>query len=130
VAAGDRWVPERIEWLRRFHRDRRPGLDGPLGEATWAVTARGGVVGAARLKRTAAPDVLEAGIWLTRGARGRRVGRRAMAAVVEHARASGAREVRADTSPANQAALAVLAALGFRCEQDGERVTAVRALSS
>ena len=37
---GDRWGPERIEWLRRFHRDRRLGLEGPLGEATWAVAGR------------------------------------------------------------------------------------------
>ena len=78
--AGDRWGPERIEWLRRFHRDRRAGLEGPLGEPTWAVSLDGTVVGAARLKRTAGPAVLETGIWLTRSARGRGTRRSAIAA--------------------------------------------------
>jgi RimJ/RimL family protein N-acetyltransferase len=128
VVSGDRWGPERIEWLRRFHRDRRLGLDGPLGEATWAITAGGDVVGAVRLKRTAAPDALETGIWLTRGARGKGIGRRAVRAVLERARDLGAREVRAETSPVNHAALAVLEALGFRCETHGDRVTAAREL--
>ena len=128
LTSTDRWGPERIEWLRRFHRDRRIGLDGPLGEASWAVTAGPDVVGAVRLKRTAAPAVLETGIWLTRSARGRGVGRRAMTAVLDEARHHGAREVRADTSPENSAALAVLEALGFDCERRGDRVVAVRAL--
>jgi hypothetical protein len=70
--AGDHWGPERIEWLNRFHRDRRPGLDGPLGEATWAVSLDGSVVGAVRLERTAERAVLETGIWLTRSAGGPR----------------------------------------------------------
>ena len=126
LTSGDRWGPERIEWLRRFHRDRRIGLDGPLGEASWAVTAGAHVVGAVRLKRTADPAVLETGIWLTRSARGRGVGRRAMTAVLDEARDHGAREVRADTSPENTAALAVLEALGFECERRGDRVVAVR----
>jgi RimJ/RimL family protein N-acetyltransferase len=129
VASGKRWTPERIEWLRRFHRDRRIGLDGPLGEASWAVTAGGDVVGAVRLKRTTDPAVLETGIWLTRGARGRGIGRRAMAAVLAEARRHGARQVRADTSPENVAALAVLAALGFDCERRDDRITAVRAVA-
>lgn len=123
-----RWGPERAEWLRRFHRDRRLGLDGPLGEATWAVTADGEVVGAARLARGAEPDVLETGIWLTRPARGQGIGRRAIAAVLEHARAHGARAVRADTSPDNAAAIFVLQRLGFRTAVEGERVVAVRDL--
>jgi RimJ/RimL family protein N-acetyltransferase len=126
--AGDDWGPERIEWLRRFHRDRRPGLDGPLGEATWAVSLDGSVVGAVRLKRTAEPAVLETGIWLTRSARGRGTGRGAIAAVLERARDLGSREVRADTSPDNAAALYVLQRLGFRTSDSGGRVTAVRRL--
>ncbi len=125
---GDRWGPERIEWLRRFHRDRRLGLEGPLGEATWAVAVRGDVVGAVRLKGTADPGALEAGIWLTRAARGRGIGRRAIAALLDQARDLGALEVRADTSSGNHAALAVLESLEFRCETHGDRVTAVREL--
>jgi RimJ/RimL family protein N-acetyltransferase len=127
--AGGGWSSERIEWLRRFHLDRRPGLDGPLGEATWAVSLDGSVVGAVRLKRTAERAVLEAGIWLTRGVRGQGVGRGAIAAALEQARALGAREVRADTSRENTGALYVLQRLGFRTTGAGARVAAVRTLS-
>jgi RimJ/RimL family protein N-acetyltransferase len=126
--AGDHWGPERIEWLRSFHRDRRPGLDGPLGEATWAVSLDGTVVGAVRLKRTDDPMALETGIWLTRGARGHGTGRLAVAAALRRARELGARVVRADTSPGNAAALYVLQRLGFRTSAAGDRVLAVRTL--
>jgi RimJ/RimL family protein N-acetyltransferase len=129
LGRSDRWGPERIEWLRRLHRDRRRGLDGPLGEATWAIAVRGDVVGSVRLKRMAEPDVLETGIWLTRSARGHGVGRRAVAAVVERARAAGARAVRADTSVHNAPARAILERLGFECEVEGDRVNAVRTLT-
>src|SRR3712207_8457184 len=37
VTPGPDWSPARVAWLLAFHRDRRPGLDGELGEATWAV---------------------------------------------------------------------------------------------
>jgi RimJ/RimL family protein N-acetyltransferase len=127
---GPRWGPERIEWLRRFHRDRRGGLDGPLGEATWAVTDDGEVVGAVRLRRTAEPAVLETGIWLTRDTRGRGVGRQATAAVLDRARALGAQSVRAETSRENASALLVLQRLGFRATLEGNRVVAVRELVS
>jgi RimJ/RimL family protein N-acetyltransferase len=86
------------------------------------------MVGAVRLRRTAGPTVLETGIWLTRSARGRAAGRSAIAAVLERAWELGAREVRADTSPDNAAALYVLQRLGFRTSPAGARVTAVRTL--
>jgi RimJ/RimL family protein N-acetyltransferase len=126
--AGDQWDHERTEWLRRFHRDRRAGLDGPVGEETWAVSVDGAVVGAVRLERAAQAAVLETGIWLTRSARGRGTGRRAIAAVLARARELGAREVRADTSPDNAPALCVLQRLGFRTSVTDGRVTAVRML--
>jgi RimJ/RimL family protein N-acetyltransferase len=90
LTPGNTWTPERVEWLRRFHTDRRAGLDGPAGEASWAVEVDGDVAGAVRLKRTAEPGVLETGIWLTRGARGRGAGRRAIAALLEQAAVLGA----------------------------------------
>ncbi|HEY4627163.1 MAG TPA: hypothetical protein VIH01_14180 [Blastococcus sp.] len=46
-------TPERIDWMRTLHRERRVGLDGPAGEATWAVVADGEVVGAAEADRRA-----------------------------------------------------------------------------
>src|SRR5919107_335636 len=71
LTPGNTWTPERVQWLTRFHAARRAGLDGPAGEASWAVEVDGDVVGAVRLKRTAEPGVLETGIWLTRRVRGK-----------------------------------------------------------
>ena len=107
------WTAPRIAWLRAFHRDRRAGLTGPCGEATWAVVVDQHVVGSVRLKRTAQQGLLETGAWLTRSARGRGRGTQVLAAVLREARASGARAVRADTTAANAGALGVLRHLGF-----------------
>jgi RimJ/RimL family protein N-acetyltransferase len=128
LTPGNAWTPERVDWLRRFHSERRDGLDGPQGEATWAVSLDGAVVGAVRLRRVDGPGVVETGIWLTRGARGLGAGRAAMSAVLDRARELGAREVRADTSRENAAALFVLRRLGFRTSVEGDRVAAVREL--
>jgi ribosomal-protein-alanine N-acetyltransferase len=57
LGGGGAWTAERIDWLRTLHRERRAGLDGPAGEATWAVVADGEVVGAVRLKWTGEPGV-------------------------------------------------------------------------
>jgi RimJ/RimL family protein N-acetyltransferase len=113
LTAGRAWTPARVAWLRDFHRVRRAGLAGPVGEASWAVVVDGLVVGSVRLKSTDEQGVLETGIWLTRGARGRGVGRAAMVAALRQAATLGATEVRADTTVANAAALAVLRRLGF-----------------
>ena len=110
---GAGWTPERTAWLWAYHRDRREGLDGPCGEATWAVVVAGAVVGGARLRWTADPGVADTGLWLTRSARGRGVGRVALAAVVGFARPAGVCTVVADTAAGNHGALAVLRHLGF-----------------
>jgi RimJ/RimL family protein N-acetyltransferase len=120
LTPGEDWTPERISWLTAFHTDRRSGLEGPAREATWAVEVDGGVAGAVRLKRTGEAGVLEVGIWLTRGVRGRGVGPLALAAALGEAAAWGAGEVRAVTRSGNAAALAVLGALGFECTETGD----------
>ena len=112
---GEVWTPERVAWLRAFHRDRRDGLGGAAREVTWAVVAHGQVVGAVRLARVEEDGVLEAGVWLTRSARGRGVGRAAVEAVVEQAAALGAVTVRAETTAGNEGALGVLRRLGSTC---------------
>ncbi|TWP34669.1 hypothetical protein [Leekyejoonella antrihumi] len=66
LSENNEWTPERMEWLRAYHRACREGLDGPAGEAIWAITSSGTPVGAVRLKRTGDGDVVEAGIWLVR----------------------------------------------------------------
>ena len=120
VTAGDDWTPERVAWLRAFHLDRRAGLDGEAGEATWAVLLDGQAVGGVRLARVAKDDVLEAGVWLTRQVRGSGVGRAAVAALLDEAAALGAVAVRAETTAGNAAALAVLRQLGFECSDSGD----------
>ncbi|MGH9001101.1 MAG: GNAT family N-acetyltransferase, partial [Acidimicrobiia bacterium] len=113
MGAPGGWNPERISWLKDFHRHRRDGLSETCGEATWAVRSDGRVVGSVRLRRTSTAGVLETGIWLTRTERNRGMGRRAVSSVLEHAAAAGAHSVRADTTIGNQAALAILHRLGF-----------------
>lgn len=113
LTPGDTWSSLRVDWLRRFHRDRRTGVSGPAGEATWAVMADDHVVGSVRLKRTEDADALEAGIWLSRSARGHGIGRAALEAAVQEATALGAATVIAETTASNLSALGVLQNLGF-----------------
>jgi RimJ/RimL family protein N-acetyltransferase len=130
LTPGEAWTPERIDWLRRLHRDCRAGLDGPAGQATWAITEAGRVVGAVRLGRTDDDGVLETGIWLTRGARGHGVGQAAIAAVLGEAETLGAAAVSAETTSSNTAALGLLQRLGFELSpaDDGNGVRALRRL--
>ena len=113
LTPGDSWTPERVDWLRDFHRDRRTGSDGREQEATWAVVVDGEVVGSVRLRRTAVPGALETGIWLARSARGRGTAARALAALIEEARSLGCHELRARTTAANRPAVALLTSVGF-----------------
>lgn len=118
LSPGPGWTPARVEWLERFHRDRRAGLSGRAGELTWAVVAHGQVVGSVRLRRTEDRGVMEIGVWLTRTARGQGIGTSAMAAVLTHAAALDTHEVRADTTAGNLGAVRVLRRLGFALTQD------------
>lgn len=132
LTPGSAWTAPRVEWLRGFHRDRRAGLDGPNGEATWAVSVAGLIVGSVRLKRTDEPGVLESGAWLTHRARGRGVGRAAMVAVLQLAAAHGAVALRATTTADNVRALGVLRRLGFQVTsaEHGPAVHAVLVIGS
>ena len=127
VTTGDEWSPARIAWLKDFHRNRRNGLSGPVGETTWAILASNQVVGSVRLKRTAVPEILETGIWLTRRTRSQGVGRLAMAGVLQTAATLSAQAVRAETTTGNRAALRVLRSLGFDLvvSKDGTGVAAL-----
>nr|KHD96250.1 GCN5 family acetyltransferase [Kocuria polaris] len=127
LTSGRAWTSERVAWLCDFHRVRRAGLAGPAGEATWAVVVDELVVGSVRLKHTDELGVLEMGIWLTRGSRGRGVGREATAAAVRQAASLGASGVRADTTVSNTGALVVLRHLGFTLtlSDDGQDVRAL-----
>ncbi len=137
VGPGDGWTPERVEWLRAFHRDRRSGLVDGRQEETWAVVVGGKVIGAVRLKRVGREGCLETGAWLRRSARAQGFGRQVLTALVELAGRHGAREVCAETTTTNHGALSLLRQLGFDIRDTGitERVpsgrsggTAVRAV--
>ncbi len=131
LTEGPGWTATRVSWLRSFHRDCRAGLDGPAREATWAIAVDDHVVGSARLKHTDEQGVLETGLWLTRSARGRGVGRAAMVAVLQQAARAGAARVVAETTVVNASALAVLQHLGFDTAptDDGRGVRAFLALT-
>src|SRR5699024_1731603 len=85
LTSGPAWTAERIDWFLDHHRRARCGVDGPAGEATWAVMLEGRPVGAVRLRRLDA-DTLETGIWLGRSARGCGAGTGPMQAVLARAR--------------------------------------------
>ncbi|SOD64412.1 Protein N-acetyltransferase, RimJ/RimL family [Streptomyces zhaozhouensis] len=102
------WTTERREAFLAWHRARRPGLGGSLGESTYAVLHDREVVGSARLARTDRRDVLETGLWLARAQRGRGIGTAALRALLREAARAGARAVVADTTTHNTAALTAL----------------------
>lgn len=127
LAADDAWSQERIAWLRAFHLCRGAGLDGVLGEATWAVVVSGQVVGSVRLKRTPSVGFFEVGIWLTRAVRGQGIGRRAVAELSAAAQQTGATTLCADTRASNAAALAVLRHSGFTLDERADGSVIARA---
>ncbi|MGP9536977.1 GNAT family N-acetyltransferase [Brachybacterium sp. AOP43-C2-M15] len=112
LTPGPAWTPERISWFLEHHRRARSGVDGPAGEATWAVTLEDRPVGAVRLRRLDA-DTLETGIWLGRSARGCGAGTRAMRAVLARARQERADVLTAETAAENRAMRTILHGLGF-----------------
>lgn len=127
LTAGNTWTDTRVSWLRNYHRTCRAGLAGGGRESTWAVLADEGVVGSVRLKRTERPGVLETGIWLARGARGRGTAAAALDAVLARAATMGATAVRATTTATNRPALALLERAGFRL-RPGDPAGSVHAL--
>lgn len=118
LTPGATWTPERVAWLRDFHRDRRAGLAGAAAEVTWAVILEDAVIGSVRLRRTEEIDAFEVGVWLTREVRGRGLGRTIMAEVVEQSKALGAIRLEASTTNGNAAAISVLRELGFTVTAD------------
>src|SRR5699024_7223263 len=62
LTSGPAWTAERIDWFLDHHRRARCGVDGPAGEATWAVMLEGRPRGArpvaqARGRRARVGDV-------------------------------------------------------------------------
>jgi RimJ/RimL family protein N-acetyltransferase len=108
---GPGWTDDRVAAFRRFHRERRAGLDGPRHEVTLAVVAGGRVAGVLRLHRHG-DGRHEVGAWLGRSWRGRGVGTAALAALRPVAAGLGVTEVVAETTAGNAAAQAMLTRAG------------------
>lgn len=119
ITDGPDWTPERIAWLQAYHRSRRAGLDGPTGEATWAIVVDGVVSGQVRLKRLLVADEGEIGLWVRSSVRRRGVGSEVIRRVVEQAVSAGFRVLHADTTPANRGSQAVLERNGFDLTTSG-----------
>jgi RimJ/RimL family protein N-acetyltransferase len=119
VSPGEDWTDQRVEWLHSFHRDRRSGLSPAAAEASWAVRAEGVIVGAARLQRTSRQGCIEAGVWVCRSARQHGIGRHTLVALMDLAAQGGARDVCAETTEGNHAAVSILERLGFEIVEVG-----------
>ncbi|MDX3189324.1 GNAT family N-acetyltransferase [Streptomyces sp. MN03-5084-2B] len=115
------WTPARREAFLAFHRAR--SLDPATAvERTWLIEAGGTAVGAARLEPHG--DAVEAGIWLTRAARGRGIGKQVTALLLQEARAAGAARFVASTTPDNHSARALLSGTGATLTTEGDEVAA------
>ncbi|QIJ60758.1 GNAT family N-acetyltransferase [Streptomyces sp. JB150] len=131
VAGGPGWTTERQAAFRAWHRARRAGLAGPLGESTYVITYEGEVVGSARLALREGHDVLETGMWLGRTHRGRGIGTATVRLLLDEAAGAGARAVVADTTTHNTSALAALRGNGatLTANHDTQEVHAELVLS-
>jgi RimJ/RimL family protein N-acetyltransferase len=116
------WTPARRQAFVAFHRAR--SLDPATAvERTWLIDAGGTAVGAA--PREPRGDAVEAGLWLTRAARGRGIGKQVTLLLLAEARASGAAKFVASTTADNGGARSLLAAIGADLTLDGTEVAAV-----
>ncbi|MGW5054152.1 GNAT family N-acetyltransferase [Actinokineospora sp. NPDC004072] len=114
------------DWTPQARADYRAFLDAQLADPTttsFAVCAADAVVGVIRLRAIDA-DTAETGLWLSRDARGRGIGKAAVSALLAVARRRGLRALVADTTPENAAALGVLRACGAAVHPEGSKVQA------
>lgn len=103
------WTPERRAAFADHHRG--PGT-------SYAILVGGELVGAARLAPAEAPGAAEAGVWLTRTARGKGYGVDAMHLLIEEARAQGTTALIVETNTANRAGVGLLRTLGAKLWED------------
>ncbi|HEV7711172.1 MAG TPA: GNAT family N-acetyltransferase [Asanoa sp.] len=124
------WTQARQDFFRAFHHERQPGLAGPLRTVMFAIEVDDNLVGMIRLTVDDDGQTAETGMWLARSARGQGLGTEALRSLLDEARRAGARTVRADTTPGNKAALAVLGRTGAALAPQGDKVYARLELDS
>ncbi|MFI6425049.1 GNAT family N-acetyltransferase [Promicromonospora sp. NPDC050880] len=115
------WTEPRKGAFREYHRRCRVSLDAPVPEVTWAVTAGGRVVGAARLALVDGdPGAREVGLWLGRSSRGQGIAGEVAYWALAAARTMAAERLVARSAPGNVTARRSLQRIGFELvEQDG-----------
>jgi RimJ/RimL family protein N-acetyltransferase len=115
------WTALRRAAFLAFHRARSLNPATAV-ERTWVIDVDGTAAGAARLECHG--DAVEAGIWLSRDARGRGIGRQVTALLLAEARSSGVARFVASTTADNGGAQALLAGLGAALTTEGDDVAA------
>ncbi|GAA1899217.1 GNAT family N-acetyltransferase [Asanoa iriomotensis] len=118
------WIARRQQFFRAFHRERQPGLAGPLRTVMYAITTDYRIVGMIRLTLDETGQEAEVGMWLARSARGQGLATEALRQLLDEARRAGARTVKADTTPENQAAQAVLRRVGADLVEEKSKIYA------
>ncbi|WP_280434084.1 GNAT family N-acetyltransferase [Nocardia carnea] len=119
VADEPGWTHQRKQAFLEFHRGRALRAGEPT-EYTYLISVDGLIVGAARLEPN--HEGLEAGIWIGRSHRGRRVGAAVAERLRELASGIGAQRLIAVTTVDNAAARKLLG--GATTTVDGDAVTA------
>ncbi|MFE3784873.1 GNAT family N-acetyltransferase [Amycolatopsis sp. NPDC059090] len=119
------WTEARREAFLAFHRRRSLNPDTAI-ETTWVVEVDGRVCGAARLRPVSGRSALEveAGVWLGRSARGRGIGRKVTAVLLDAARDGGAAKFVATTTVDNAAAHRLLSGAGAELDVRGTEIDA------
>jgi RimJ/RimL family protein N-acetyltransferase len=118
------WTELRKGAFREYHRRCRVNPHVSVPEVTWAVRARGRIVGAARLALVDGdPDGREVGLWLGRPYRGQGISGEVAYWAIAAAQTMDARRLVARTTASNPAARRSLERIGFEMvSRDGALV--------
>jgi len=114
------WTDLRKGAFREYHRRCRVNPHTPVPEVTWAVKARGRIVGAARLALVDGdPDAREVGLWLGQPYRGQGISGEVAYWALAAARTMDAKRLVARTTASNLGARRSLERIGFEMVDDG-----------
>jgi RimJ/RimL family protein N-acetyltransferase len=115
------WTELRKGAFREYHRRCRVNPHVSVPEVTWAVKARGRIVGAARLAVVDGdPGTREVGLWLGRPYRGQGISGEVAYWAIAAARTMDAQRLVARTTVDNPLARRSLERIGFELVDDGE----------